>query len=52
MTVNINIEDPSRSFLLAEEASLITLAFAGGAGILGVLVGGAVVGKGLTGDAE
>lgn len=49
VTVNVNTDDPSSAFLLAEDGSLITLGVAGGAGLLRLVVGVTTIRKGISG---
>lgn len=49
VTINVNSDDPARAFLLAEEGSLVLLAITTGAAVLGLLVGGSTIRKGVTG---
>jgi len=49
VTVNVNADDPTRTFLLAEEGSLVLLAITTGVALLGLIVGGSTIRKGVTG---
>lgn len=47
VTVKLNSEEPSRSFLIEEDNSLVTLGVAGGAGTLALIVGLVTIKRGL-----